>query len=60
MIFFNHRRVSLVIADDMVPIWRQDIYTNHDDAGWLIQESPILTLDHNKKDLRHWGETLLV
>ena len=36
MIFFNHLRVCMMVADDLMPIWCQDICNHHDDLGWLV------------------------
>ena len=32
MMFFDHWRVSMVVADVLVPIWHQDICNHHDDV----------------------------
>ena len=35
-VFFNHWRISRVVADGLVPIWHQDIWNPHDDVGWSV------------------------
>ena len=36
MIFFDHSRVIMVVADGLVPIWHQDICNYLDDTGWSV------------------------
>ena len=42
MIFFNHWRVSSMVADDLAPIWWQNICNHHEDVAqsvhlWVLQ-----------------------